>query len=200
MSMMMMRGQHTTTKVTLSKNLYYKQNYFIRKIINDEIAEDDDDTGEKQQCSDCQRFFKPESYAKHVKICKKVFMRKRKKFDTKQQRILDKEHADVLKHNEFMEKKGKNVVDSKKKVKKDWRAQSEMFREAMKQATGDVKVNNNVIIMDSGSNNFSKNIKNSNKVNNIDNIVIGGGKNSYPSANMNNNNNTMKGKSKLNIY
>lgn len=37
---------------------------------------------EMQQCSDCGRTFNEVAYAKHIKICKKVFIQKRKAFDS----------------------------------------------------------------------------------------------------------------------
>lgn len=38
------------------------------------------------QCRDCGRKFKEDALAKHMKICKKVFVQKRKPFDIKQAR------------------------------------------------------------------------------------------------------------------
>lgn len=35
------------------------------------------------ECSSCGRKFKEEALEKHAKICKKVFVQKRKKFDSK---------------------------------------------------------------------------------------------------------------------
>jgi len=71
------------------------------------------------------------------RFAKKVFINKRKGFDTKKQRILDSEHATLLKRAEFEEKKNKNKVGAKmggtgslqnvnKKAK--WQKQSEELR------------------------------------------------------------------------
>jgi len=39
------------------------------------------------QCRDCQRKFRKEALLKHAKVCKKVFVEKRKPFDSKQTRL-----------------------------------------------------------------------------------------------------------------
>ena len=51
---------------------------------HDEYASD---TGEQRECPDCGRKFNPIPYAKHVKICSKVFMQKRKVFDSSKMRM-----------------------------------------------------------------------------------------------------------------
>lgn len=81
-------------------------------------------------------------------------MKKRKRFDAKSKRIVNDEHKEILNHNQIMEKKNKNkgVADAKKKTGGNWRAQSEMFRNAMKAATNDDGGNthtNDLIIIDS---------------------------------------------------
>lgn len=53
-----------------------------------EAAEAEEEV-EQVECPDCGRKFNPSSYEKHVKICKKVFMQKRKKFDSTQMRVAD---------------------------------------------------------------------------------------------------------------
>ena len=45
--------------------------------------------GEQKECPDCGRRFNPLPYARHVKICAKVFVSKRKVFDSKMMRIQD---------------------------------------------------------------------------------------------------------------
>lgn len=95
--------------------------------------DEEEDDGERYECPDCGKGFKPSSFEKHVKICKKVFQKKRAAFDMKNQRILDKEHAEILKNAERTEKvvkKGKEIKKSKTKV--NWKAQSEQFRMAMR--------------------------------------------------------------------
>ena len=43
--------------------------------------------GPMLECPTCSRKFNQKAYEKHVKICKKVFVQKRKAFDMKEQRI-----------------------------------------------------------------------------------------------------------------
>lgn len=95
-------------------------------------------------------------------------MKKRKKFDLKQMRILGSEHAEILKHNEIMQKKGK-VETKPKKTGKDWRAQSEMFRQAMKVNNPDNNNSNfgnklDVVIVDSNPKSFKSNTKDTNSI------------------------------------
>lgn len=82
-------------------------------------------------------------------------MRKRKAFDSKQKRVLDSEHADILRNNEIREKKEKakkNATASKQSTKSNWKIQSEMFRQAMR-AVGDTGNNIEVYVKDPGSTN-----------------------------------------------
>jgi hypothetical protein len=91
---------------------------------------------EKQACPSCGRGFIPESFSKHVKICKKVFVNKRKAFNSQKHRVIDSEHASLLKRKEMDDKKfkgkvgqGMGLVDKKKGK---WKKQSEEFRAIMK--------------------------------------------------------------------
>ena len=45
----------------------------------------------------CQRKFNERAYEKHVKICEDVFIKKRKKFDMKEKRVIDKEQIELEK-------------------------------------------------------------------------------------------------------
>jgi hypothetical protein len=87
-------------------------------------------------------------------VCKKVFVNKRKAFDTKKQRVIDSEHAALLRRGEMEEKKSKNKVgavglgnknapvNSNKKPK--WQKQSEELRAILRanQTTNDFGVGN----------------------------------------------------------
>jgi hypothetical protein len=75
----------------------------------DEYPEDGDEEN-RIECPTCGRRFREEALPKHAKVCKKVFVNKRKAFDTKKQRILDSEHASILRQKEIEEKKTKNKV------------------------------------------------------------------------------------------
>ena len=45
------------------------------------------DQGKLYECGTCGRSFKEEAYEKHSKICEKVFVKKRKIFNTKDKRM-----------------------------------------------------------------------------------------------------------------
>ena len=45
--------------------------------------------GELHQCPDCDRRFRPAALARHAGICKKVFLQRRKVFDSKKMRLTD---------------------------------------------------------------------------------------------------------------
>jgi hypothetical protein len=82
-------------------------------------------------CNSCGRKFKEEALVKHSKICKKVFKTKRKKFDTQKKRILDSEHAIILKEAEKQTQKiAPKLNQIKQKKKQNWRIQSEILRNA----------------------------------------------------------------------
>lgn len=94
-------------------------------LRNLEIADDDD--GNKYACRHCDRMFNEEAIDKHEKICVKIFCQERKKFDIKKKRILDSEHAMLMKKSD---KNNKN--DKKKEKTPKWKKQSEEFRNMLK--------------------------------------------------------------------
>lgn len=82
---------------------------------------------------------------KHQKVCKKVFVQKRKVFDTKAQRQLEDESAKDEYSYKPPPKKGappkKAVAQDEQPIKQTskaakWKAQSEMFRQAMRAVKG----------------------------------------------------------------
>lgn len=81
------------------------------------------------ECPDCGRKFQPESYDKHVNICKKVFINKRKQFNSAEQRELDEANAPIKKKPE-VKKPAKAGASGKNK----WQMQSEQFRANMRAA------------------------------------------------------------------
>jgi hypothetical protein len=121
-------------------NRQLKQN--SNNNLPDETYNDDNDDGERIACQTCDRKFVPESYEKHAKVCKKVFASKRKAFDSKKHRIIDGEHAQILKRNELTDKKkggGGAVVKKVNKAGK-WKKQSEEFRAALRNANSGLPV------------------------------------------------------------
>lgn len=96
----------------------------------------DEDDAKRLPCPDCGRRFLPQPLAKHVKICQKVFQKKRKQFDSAKMRV---EGIPELKELNDQSKKGKNRLNATKAQKpppadskSKWKAQSEQFREAMR--------------------------------------------------------------------
>lgn len=84
---------------------------------------------ELSPCPDCGKMFLSGPLAKHVKICKKVFGKKRRAFDSKKMRILDSEQVSLMKQGELEEKKRKIQQAQKKKSNvPKWKKQSEELR------------------------------------------------------------------------
>ena len=82
-----------------------------------EAVQDDGPTSSDTiACPDCGRSFVQESYQKHVKICKKVFVNKRKQFDSNGQKEGGEETA------------GKPKAAKKASAGGKWKQQSEVFR------------------------------------------------------------------------
>ncbi len=109
----------------------------------------DDGGGPQMECPDCGRKFNPIPYEKHIKICAKVFLQKRKVFDTVKMRVADNpEQLKLLQKAEKEEKlKAKREAQAAKKSNIDdravdggdsaaakWKKDSEAFRAAMKAA------------------------------------------------------------------
>jgi hypothetical protein len=127
--------------------------------VNEE-PEDYDDGEVRVQCSVCDRKFREDVIYKHEKVCKKVFVDKRKTFNTQKQRIIDSEHATMLKYKEKEEKKNekalKNGVQKPISKKAKWKKQSEEFRAILR--------NNNTVTTGFGPNN--SNTKGGRNINN----------------------------------
>jgi len=95
---------------------------------------------ELQQCVHCRRSFNDRSFLRHQRICKKVFVDKRKTFDSKKKRldgIDDFQLKQVRKINSNIllnSKSSKNILNENIKQSSKWRQQSLQFRSAMKAA------------------------------------------------------------------
>lgn len=79
----------------------------------------------------CGRSFSEDAIEKHRKICEKVSQSKRKCFDSKKKRIIDPEHASMLRKSEI-EKKQKNTRSDIKNGKPKWKRQSDELRSVLK--------------------------------------------------------------------
>jgi len=53
----------------------------------------------------CGRKFNPDSISKHEAVCKKVFQKKRKEFNTQNQRLVANEQVKLMKKGAMVEKK-----------------------------------------------------------------------------------------------
>ena len=117
-------------------------------MATEEIDSSADEYGGQQlECPDCHRKFNPIPYEKHVKICAKVFLQKRKVFDSTKMRVED--NPELLKL--VKQKKKEEAVAARRQKKangndrpiggeggggdsKKWKQQSNAFREAMRAA------------------------------------------------------------------
>jgi hypothetical protein len=102
--------------------------------------------GEQKQCPDCGRKFNPSPYEKHIKICAKVFLEKRKAFDSKKMRIesVAADNPDIVKvlnekerEERRLKNKGKQAPQSERAIaaaakKAKWKSDSDAFRAAMR--------------------------------------------------------------------
>lgn len=98
-------------------------------IFAQPVQEFDDDFDEANliDCPEgCGRRFSTEAIDKHSMVCRKVFQQKRKKFDTKKQRVVEGE-GQVTTQKPRKEPKTK---------KNQWKQQSEAFRALMKMNKG----------------------------------------------------------------
>ena len=64
----------------------------------------------------CGRSFNQEALSRHQRICEKVFMKKRKQFNTQAQRIAEPEQKQLMKQSV-----GKNAPKSKPAAGMDWK-------------------------------------------------------------------------------
>lgn len=87
-------------------------------------------------CPDCGRSFNQKALAKHKKICKKVFQKKRKAFNMTKQRMVDGEQMSLMKISQKYAQPKKQTGGAPK-----WKKQSEEFRNILKANRG-VSFNN----------------------------------------------------------
>lgn len=78
-------------------------------------------------CPHCGRSFNQIAYPKHVKICQKVFQKKRKAFNTQKQRIIDSEQASLMRQGALEAKRNPKLNKPKGGIPK-WKLQSMEFR------------------------------------------------------------------------
>lgn len=118
----------------------------LEQAENDEIDANDDNYGAEfaggntEECPDCGRHFAPEPFIRHAKVCKKVFLSKRKVFDSSKQRLdANPETLAAAKKNGKKQQKPGNAAATAAAAGSGvskWKEQSRQFREAMRSARG----------------------------------------------------------------
>lgn len=94
---------------------------------------DDGDYVELLACPDCDRKFRREALARHVGVCKKVFLQKRKVFDSKKMRLLA-DNLSVAKPSSSASSRRQSSKPQNPGGIAKWKQDSLAFREAMKGA------------------------------------------------------------------
>ncbi|CAD7924300.1 unnamed protein product [Amoebophrya sp. A120] len=88
----------------------------------------DQNEGDRIPCPHCGRRFARKPLEKHVKVCQKVFMKKRKEFNVAAQRM-EEEQKQALRKETLQEKQAGPLVKNQK-----WKTKSEEFRNAIRNA------------------------------------------------------------------
>lgn len=96
----------------------------------------------QEQCPHCSRWFNADPFVKHVKICEKVFQKKRKVFDSSKMRMQD--NPELVKLSDRKKKESKRpgttasnsstTAGSSSTQTPSWKQQSEAFRASMRAA------------------------------------------------------------------
>ena len=138
-----------------------------------------DENSATSPCPHCGRSFNQNAFSKHVKICEKVFLKKRKAFNTQKQRINDSEQASLMKQGALEAKKNPMLEQNKKQGQiPKWKLQSMAFRAICNPGKNNPPMNNQMTM---------KNNKN----------VVANYKN-YRGGMNNNNNNVMMANNNMN--
>ena len=87
-----------------------------------------DESSPTSPCPHCGRNFNSLALTKHIKICEKVFLKKRKAFNTQKQRINDPEQASLMKQGAMEEKRNPLLNNKKAGGIPKWKLQSMAFR------------------------------------------------------------------------
>ena len=107
----------------------------IHDNLNNIIEEQAEEIANQQmhQCPEgCGRSFIEEALEKHIKICKKVFQSKRKKFDIQKQRLEDDQKKVISYENKLAGKNELKIPTNNNNKKAKWKQQSEGLRAIMK--------------------------------------------------------------------
>lgn len=88
----------------------------------------------KDECNKCRRKFNEDSFKKHSKVCDQVFMNRRRPFDSRKQRMINLEHAILLRKKELFGEKSRammfdiNCSSKTSNEKPRWKKLSDKFR------------------------------------------------------------------------
>eukprot|EP01023_Acetabularia_acetabulum_P047817 TRINITY_DN5041_c0_g2_i3.p1 TRINITY_DN5041_c0_g2~~TRINITY_DN5041_c0_g2_i3.p1 ORF type:complete len:467 (-),score=81.56 TRINITY_DN5041_c0_g2_i3:1644-3044(-) len=94
-------------------------------------APDESDDQAREQCPDCGRSFNPETLARHVKICKKVFASKRKTFNSASNRVQGTDAQQYFNPRKKETKSSAGKLQKPEESNPKWKQQSESLRQAM---------------------------------------------------------------------
>jgi hypothetical protein len=155
--------QASTSRNTTAQDDYYEAPprssaaAFLQRLEQQEEEEEDDDyyqgadegaefsSGGTHECPDCGRHFAAEPFAHHVKICKKVFMSKRKAFDSSKQRLDANSETLAAAKRKGKGNSGSAAAKANSGASK-WKEQSRQFREAMRAARGATSQDGDVVV------------------------------------------------------
>ena len=87
-----------------------------------------DSTQPTSPCPHCGRSFNSTALSKHIKICEKVFLKKRKAFNTQQHRFNDSEQASLMRQGAMKEKMNPLLNNKNTGAIPKWKLQSMAFR------------------------------------------------------------------------
>jgi hypothetical protein len=111
-------------------------------------------------CPHCGRSFNSNAFSKHIKICEKVFLQKRKAYNAQQYRFNDSEQASLMKQGAMKEKMNPLLNKKNNGAIPKWKLQSMAFRAicnpGKNQPVNQNMANNNKL----GTNNNNFNYKN----------------------------------------
>ena len=137
-----------------------------------------EETSPTSPCPHCGRNFNQEALSKHIKICEKVFLKKRKAFNTQKQRVNDPEQASLMKQGAMEEKRNPLLNQKKSGAIPKWKLQSMAFRaicNPSKNPAPSQLMNNNNKTMGKKNNNMGNNMNMNNMMGNGYGMGMGGG-------------------------
>ena len=120
-------------------------------------------------CPHCGRSFNSNAFSKHIKICEKVFLKKRKAYNSQKYRFIESEQVSLMKQGAMKEKMNPLLNKKKTGAIPKWKLQSMAFRAICN--PGKNKPPNQVMMMNVNKNGINNNMANNknrggNKINN----------------------------------